>query len=145
MHHNSSGLSKNRYPVSHCAAKITTPKNNYFSISKHVSLQLNKKFLDELIACLPFIQHGPCRKQHQFLFTNSSAGMCLTSHCLATTGNIHADQPTQASNNSSIVVNIHCHGNMFTEPFPSNNEGYTDAQTDGRDLLSILLRWAQVP
>jgi cytochrome c553 len=41
-----------------------------------------------------------------------------------------------ASNNSSIVTCIRCHGNMSTEKLPSNDKGDThaDTQADERDL-----------
>jgi hypothetical protein len=47
------------------------------------------------------------------------------------------------SNNSSILVCIHCRGNVFSDPLPNKNT-HTDTQTDGRDLKSTPLRWAQV-
>jgi hypothetical protein len=37
-----------------------------------------------------------------------------------------------------------CHGNIFTEPLPRKNRGGTHWQTDGRDVRSTPLRWAQV-
>jgi hypothetical protein len=50
-----------------------------------------------------------------------------------------------ASNNSSTVVCIRCHGNRFTELIPSNNRGvYTYRHTDWWEGF-MLLRWAQVP
>jgi hypothetical protein len=43
-------------------------------------------------------------------------------------------------------VYILCRGNVFTELLPSNNKRiHIQTQTHGRDLLSALLRWAQVP
>jgi hypothetical protein len=43
-------------------------------------------------------------------------------------------------------VCIHRCGNVSTELLPSNNRGlHIHTQTDGRDLWSTLLRWAQVP
>jgi hypothetical protein len=38
-------------------------------------------------------------------------------------------------------------GNVFTEPLPSiwKRDTHTDTQTDGRDLWSTQLRWAQFP
>jgi hypothetical protein len=92
------------------------------------------------------MRHEPHRKRHlhQFFF---AAGTSLPSRCLATLEG-YTDRPTDsplidtnriendASNNSSIVACIHCHGNVSTEPLPSNDTGHThtDTQTDGRDL-----------
>jgi hypothetical protein len=51
------------------------------------------------------------------------------------------------SNNSSIVMYVHCRENMFTEPLPSNErrERYIQTQTGEKDFWNTPLRWAQVP
>jgi hypothetical protein len=43
-----------------------------------------------------------------------------------------------------FCVRIRCHGNVLTQPLPSN-DNHTDTQTDGRDLWSTPMRLAQMP
>jgi hypothetical protein len=50
------------------------------------------------------------------------------------------DPRTQASNNSSIVVDIRCNGNVFTVPLPSNDRGtQTDPRTQASNNSSIVV------
>jgi hypothetical protein len=80
-----------------------------------LSLFSNKKFWKVLIVSFPLIRHGPHRKRRVQQFS-----YCYT--CII------------------------CRGNVFTEPLPSNNRGiHTQTQTDGRDLWSAPLKWAQAP
>jgi hypothetical protein len=60
---------------------------------------------------------------HLLLHVHYVAGTCLQNRCLA------------------MIEWVH-----FTEPFPNNDrrDTHTDAQTDGRNLCSMPLRWAQV-
>jgi hypothetical protein len=52
----------------------------------------------------------------------------------------------ETRNNSSVVAYVFVAAVSFTEPLPSNDKGiHIQTQTDGRDLLSTALRWAQVP
>jgi hypothetical protein len=73
-----------------------------------------------------------------------SSGEELTAYSLLVLQRPHRKQRVQQF---FFVSRIRCHGNVFTEPFPSNINGdtHTDTQTDGRDLRSMSLRWVQLP
>jgi hypothetical protein len=89
-----------------------------FILSKNRSPTIvqNKKVWEELIACFLLIRHGP-----------------------------HIKRCVQQSFYSCVW--IRCRGNVFTEPLPSKDrrDTHIDTHTDGRDLWSTPLRWAQVP
>jgi hypothetical protein len=106
----------------------------------------NKKFSEELIACFPLVQLGLHRKRHlQQLFV--AAKTSYPSVTWQREGDTQTDLQTHASNNSYNVAFIHFRGNVFSEPFPSNDRRNThaDTQTDGRDLWSTPLRLTHVP
>jgi hypothetical protein len=88
-----------------------------------------KALWEQLIAYFPYIRHVPHRKRRLQSFV--ATGTCLPSHCLATTGDTHTDPQTllrykdrmenDTSNNYFTVACIRCHGNVPTEPLPSND------------------------
>jgi hypothetical protein len=126
--------------------------NDFIRISREY-----KKFLEEIIAYFPLIRHGPHRKRRlQQFFV--AAGTRLPSHCRLTIGG-YTDRPTYSSltlhrphRNDvskifSAVACIRSRGNLFTNRCLTTigRDTHTDTQTDGRDLWSTPLIWAQVP
>jgi hypothetical protein len=123
-------------------------------MEKNTTELRNKRFLQKLIAYFPLRRHGRHRKRRlqQFFF---AAGTCFPSRCLATIEG-YTDRSTlprlvrhgrhrkrRVQRFFYCCMCIRCHGNVFTDPLLVSM--HIQTQTDGRDLWSTLLRWAQVP
>jgi hypothetical protein len=125
----------------------------YHSSDYSCNRRVNKKFWKELIAYFPLTGHGPHRKRRlQQLF--AAAGPYLPSYYLATTGEYTNTRVQQFFLLCVFVAVRTClpsrclamkGGIHFAEPLSSNDRRDTHTQTDGRDLGSRPMRWAQVP
>jgi hypothetical protein len=85
-------------------------------------------------------EHEPHRKRSLQQYLIIAAERCLPGFCLQTVGG-YTDPQTllrydtdrienDASNNFSSVSCIRCHGNVSTEPLPSDDKGYTSRHTE---------------